>query len=134
MFYSRLINKKIKRLHERCLRIIYDDKQSLFKELLEKDSSVSILERNTQILATEMYKVSKFVSPPQINKLFARRNNHPYNLRHNAKFFQPFLNYAFCETKGSKIWGIVPVTYKKMDSLYYSKNVIKKWKLVFFII
>ena len=51
--------KKINRLHERCLRIIYCDKQSSFEELLEKDSSVSIHERNIQILATEMYKVSK---------------------------------------------------------------------------
>ena len=53
------ITKKINRLHEKCLRIIYCNKQSSFKELLEKDSSVSIHERNIQILATEMYKVSK---------------------------------------------------------------------------
>ena len=30
--------KKINRLHERCLRIIYCDKQSSFEELLKKDS------------------------------------------------------------------------------------------------
>ena len=59
MCHSRIINKKINRLHERCLRMIYCDKQSSFEELLEKDSSVSIHERNIQILATEMYKVSK---------------------------------------------------------------------------
>ena len=35
-------NRKINRLHERCLRIIYNDEQSSFKMLLEKDSSVSI--------------------------------------------------------------------------------------------
>ena len=71
MCYSRIIDKKINRLHERCLRIIYGDKQSSFEELLEKDSSVSIHERNIQILATEMYKVSKGMSPPQITELFA---------------------------------------------------------------
>ena len=35
-------NNKINRLHERCLRLIYNDKHSSFEELLEKDSSVSI--------------------------------------------------------------------------------------------
>ena len=64
MCHSRTNNRRIDRLHERCLRIIYNDKQSSFKELLEKDSSVSIHERNVQILTTEMYKVSNNFSPP----------------------------------------------------------------------
>ena len=76
---SRIINKNINRPHGRCLRIIYGDKQSSFKELLEKDSSVSIHERNFEILATEMDKVSKDMSPPQITELFPRRNEYPYN-------------------------------------------------------
>ena len=74
MCHSRIINKKINSLHERCLRIIYGDKQSPFEELLEKDISVSIHERNIQILATEMYEVSKGMSPPQITELFPGRN------------------------------------------------------------
>ena len=71
--------KKINRLNERCLRIIYCDKKSSFEELLEKDSSVSIHERGIQILATEMYKICKGMFPPQITQLFAQRNEHPYN-------------------------------------------------------
>ena len=46
MFHSRLINNKINRLHERCLRIVYSENQSTFEELLEKDDSVSVHERN----------------------------------------------------------------------------------------
>ena len=42
MYQNRTTNRKINRLRERCLRIIYNDKQSSFKILLEKDSSVSI--------------------------------------------------------------------------------------------
>ena len=64
MCHSRIINKKINSLHERCLRIIYGDKQSSFEELLKRDSSVSIHERNIQVLAPEMYTVSKDMSPP----------------------------------------------------------------------
>ena len=66
--HSRTNKSKIDRLHERYLRIIYNDKKSSFKELLEKDSSVSINERNVQVLATEMYKVSNNFSPPHVNE------------------------------------------------------------------
>ena len=39
MCHNRATNRKINSLHERCLRILYNDKQSSFKMLLEKDSS-----------------------------------------------------------------------------------------------
>ena len=98
MCHSRIINKKINRLHEKCLRIIHYDKQSSFKKLLEKDSSVSIHVRKIEILATEMYKVSKGISPPQITELFPQKNE-PYNLRHDAEFFQPLVNFVRCGTE-----------------------------------
>ena len=59
MCHSRENNNKIDRLHERCLRIIYNDKRSSFNALSEKGGSVSIHERNIRILAKEMFKVSK---------------------------------------------------------------------------
>ena len=46
MCHSRSNNRKINMLHERCLRIIYNDQQSSFTELLNKDNSVSIHIRN----------------------------------------------------------------------------------------
>ena len=127
MCHSRIINKKVDGLHERRLRIIYCDKQSSFEELIEKDSSVSIHEMNIQILATEMYKVSKGISPPQITELLG------YNLRHNAEFLQQLVNSVRCGTAsisylGPKIWDMVPDTYKNIDCLYDFKNAIKKWK------
>ena len=42
MFYSRSLNDKINKLHEQCLRIIYNGRHSKFVELLNKDNSVSI--------------------------------------------------------------------------------------------
>ena len=57
MLHSRCNNNKIEHLHERCLRLIYCDKDSSHEELLEKDGTVSIHHRNIQNLAIEMYKV-----------------------------------------------------------------------------
>ena len=70
-------NKKINRLHERCLRTIYNDKQSSFNELLEKDSSVLIHEQNLQVLATELYKISNGLSTPLMKNIFPINRNIP---------------------------------------------------------
>ena len=70
MFHSRIMNNKINRLHERCMRQIYGDKTSSFEELLEQDKSVSLHTRNLQMLATEMFRVHRSMSPPSFSELF----------------------------------------------------------------
>ena len=65
-------NMKINRFHERCLRNVYNDKQSSFNELLTKNGSVSIHVKNLQILATEMYKVRNYLPPPIVKGLFVK--------------------------------------------------------------
>ena len=57
MFHSRIMNNKINWLHERCMRLIYEDKTSFFEELLEQDKIVLIHTRDLQMLVTEMFKV-----------------------------------------------------------------------------
>ena len=81
MCHSRVNNNKINRLHERCLRIVYNDKQSSFNELLEKGGSVSIHMKNMKILAIEMYKLINNLSPPAMNMVFKKNSDSRYNLR-----------------------------------------------------
>ena len=54
MCQNRANNNKINRLHERRLCLIYNDKKSPFKVLVEKDGSVSIHHRNLRTLAAEL--------------------------------------------------------------------------------
>ena len=88
MCHSRTMNNKINRLHERCLRIVLGDKTSSFKQLLEKDGSVTIHTRNLQSLTTETFKVYKNLSPAITVDLFHVRQNN-YNLRHDSYFAIP---------------------------------------------
>jgi len=53
MFHSRGINNKINRLHSRALRMVYNDYNSTFEELLVKDGSFSIHHQNIQRMAIE---------------------------------------------------------------------------------
>ena len=53
MNHSRTLNNKINRIHERSLRVVYNDKAVTFKELLDKDKAVSIYTKNLQILVTD---------------------------------------------------------------------------------
>ena len=62
MFHSRHINKRVNSLHERALRVVYKDRISTFEELLEKDNSFTIHDKNLQKSALLMFKVKQFVS------------------------------------------------------------------------
>ena len=86
MFHKRAINNKINRLNERCLRLIYNDKQSSLEKLSEKNNTVSIHHRNLRTLSMEMFKVFKGLIPILFNETFPVRYQIQYNLR-NTSFF-----------------------------------------------
>ena len=59
MFHSRAMKHRINRIYERTLRLIYSNQHQItFKELLDKNKTVSIHQRNLKTLATEIYKAS----------------------------------------------------------------------------
>ena len=133
MCHSRTNNSKINRLYERCLRIVYNDKQSSFNELLEKDGSVSIHMRNIQILATEMYKLINNLSSPTMNRVFKLNSDSRYNLRQILQFSRSLVKSVYHGTEtvsylGPKIWDILPDDYKTRQNLDTFKIEIKKWK------
>ena len=133
MCHNRTYNNKINRLHERCLRIIYNDKRSSFEDLLEKDNSVSIHHKNLQVLATEMFKVYTKKSPEIMQEIFPIKEQGQYNLRNQANFVIPrvkSVNYGFESIRylGPKIWESLPHELKDIESVASFKAAIKKWK------
>ena len=69
MFQSRKLNHRINKIHERTLKIVYNDHQCIFEELLERDTSFTIHEQNLQKLAIEMFRVNNGLSV-QLVKIF----------------------------------------------------------------
>ena len=85
MFYSRTTNNKINKLHERALRLVYDDHVSTFEGFLEKDNSFSVRHYNIQTFCVELYKVFSGQSQTMVSDLFERKNIN-YNLRSQLDF------------------------------------------------
>ena len=62
MFYSRKLNK---------LNIVFRDYESTFQQLLKHNESVSVHQKNLQILATEIFKTKNSLNP--LIRLFASK-------------------------------------------------------------
>ena len=86
MFHNRSLNHKISRLHERCLCVTYNDSHSSYDKLLNLVNSVSIDQRNLQILATEMFRVYTGSATDILNEVFPLKPPSNYSLRNLPEF------------------------------------------------
>ena len=74
---------------------------------------MSIHQRNLQIIAIEMFKVSNGLSPVLMNDIFKLRSEQTYNLRKLSQFYRPNVNSVYNGTEsvsflGPIIWDVVP--------------------------
>ena len=130
MCNNRTNNNKINCLHERCLRLIYNDKKSSFEDLLQKDGCVSIHHRNLRTLAVELFKVLKGLSPVIFAEAFSVRQQSQYNMRNYSYFAMPrakTVNHGLESLPyiGSKLWDSIPSHMKEIGSINEFKHVIK---------
>ena len=71
MFFSRISNNLINKVHERSLIIVSAYNHVSFEYLLEKCQEITIHQRNLQVLITEMYKTVNSISPPIMKNFLA---------------------------------------------------------------
>ena len=72
MFHSEHTNNKINKLHERALRIAYDDNVSTFDQLLAMNKSFCIQHQIIQRLLIGIYKALHDISGKSLKQLFAK--------------------------------------------------------------
>ena len=140
MFHSRKLNTRINNLHYRALRLVYKDENSSFKELLQRDGSVTIHQRNLQFLVIEMYKIFKGLAPGFMGDIFGiNENANTENVSARTRSQSFFYNHSNPKTVnngletlrsiGPKIWAMIPSEMKSIPSLHLFKAKIKKWDL-----
>ena len=131
MFHSRRVNNKINHLHERSLRIVYKDNYSSYVDLLVKDKSFTIHQRNIQSLAIELFKVKRNLSNVIMCNIFKKRTL-TYNLRSQTDFVRDCVNtrrYGLNSLSyfAPKVWDMIPLEIKNINSLQKFKTEIRKW-------
>ena len=113
MFCQRSSNIRINQLHVRALRIVYNDNESTFEDLLKKDNSVLIHHKNIWLLGIELCKVKNKLSTHLMSEIFNLRNIN-YNLRSRTDFKQGpvnTFNYGLKSLRclAPKIQDIIPL-------------------------
>jgi hypothetical protein len=63
MLHTKTANNKINRVHYKFLKTLYDDNDSTFKELLDKEGTFTVHEKNIQTLLIQMNKAKRDLGP-----------------------------------------------------------------------
>ena len=132
MFHNRTLNNKINRLHERTLRLVYNDENRSFQELLDLDNTTTVHHKNLQKLATEMYKIKNDLSPTPMKAIFNNRID-THNLRSNGCWQTSRVRTVLYGTetiryRGPKTWDMLPQNIKDSNTLSEFKAKVKIWK------
>ena len=87
-FCGKMNNKKIERIQERALRILYRDYTSELSQLFEKSGEDTVLISRLKCLSIEMFKATHGMSPQCLQELFQIKDT-PYSLRAPLILEQP---------------------------------------------
>ena len=91
IFRDRTTNSQNNKVPERDQLIAYRDIGSSFDQLLVIDNSVSIHQRNLQLLLTEIYKTKIKLNPSIMKDIFIEKTS-TYTLRDHNGFMVPRVN------------------------------------------
>ena len=132
MPHSRTFTNKMNRIHGKALRTVCSDYKSFFNELLDKDGSFTIHQKNAQSLEIEIYKYLRGLSPLILGEVFKVIETIPYDLRmRNELYARNQKSKISTETISflpPKIWALIPKNIKDSSSLPGFKKKIIKWK------
>ena len=130
VFHTRSQRNKVNRLHERCLKIIYNDKHSRFEKLLVTDNSVCMHHNNIHTPATKMCSSPNGMSLEIMNETFRLRLRDNIH-HHTSQFFIVFIYSVFDSIEltlhlGHKSWEKILPKLKISNLLMVLKKEIRK--------
>ena len=127
------VSKQNQRVQEWALRLLYNDDECSFEELLKKDGSFTVHERNIQILLIEMFKAKNKLEPSLLQDIFEHFDYSGPTLRSSKYFNRSNVNTIKYGDKslqnfGVILWNQLPREIQDIESLNEFKIFIKRWK------
>ena len=110
MAHNRYVSNKINYIHERALRVVYNDSNSNFEELLIKSKSVTIHHRNVQQLAIETL-IKYFNLQLIMSGVFDFTENNNFNLSSGINLSTSVLQISQYGRESSKLVSLIPQNY-----------------------
>ena len=119
MCHSRGLNNRINNLHERALRIVFQDQKSNFEALLKIDKSVAIHARNLHYPVTEIYEVKNNISREIMRDIFTFKKMRTGSGTHLASrnMRTTLFGKKTVSNLRAKIWSLLPEELKTSSLL-----------------
>ena len=119
MIHTKQLNNRINSLHEKALRVTFQNRNSSFSELLKLEKLASIHYRNIKYLLTEIYKVKMGFSPPVMSDIFSLNQNSSYNITSGVTVSKRNVRASKLAVRqfGAILWNDLPAELKHMESL-----------------
>ena len=122
MIHTKQLNNRINSLHEKALRVTFQNRNSSFSKLLKLEKLVSIHYRYIKYLLTEIYKVKMGLSPPVMSDIFSLNQNSSYNITSGVSMSKRNVRTSKLVLRlliqfGAILWNDLPAELKHMESL-----------------
>ena len=133
MFHNQDLNHRINKIQERALRLLYNDEESNFSELLHKNGLFTVHERNIQVLLVEMFKAKNKLEPSLLRDIFQENVYTGPVLRGSKCFLRPSVRthrygVRSLQNLGVILWNQLPKNIQEEETLNKFKIFIKKWR------
>ena len=130
-FCGKTESRRIEKLNERALRIVYDEYELSYCDLLVKTNKLSLKRLRMLNFAIELYRIRNGHSIDSM-KIFDNKKDVTYNLRHKNQNVIPRVNttqYGLQSFKyyTSHLWNQIPNDIKEVESINRFKSLIFSW-------
>ena len=134
-FCGNRLTEKLKKLNERALRFVYQDKNSPYETLIVKNGYSTLAnQRLAKMLSTVSQAIGNGNVPSSVSKLLTARNSN-YNLRGDAILKLPKVSSTKYGIKSwryqaARQWNTIPNNLRNIDTYRSFKRGLKELDLV----
>ena len=129
-FCSKADTRKIEKIQERGLRIVFQDTSSGYEYLLDKSGLKTQEESRLQSILIEVYKALNGLSPLYVSNLFKEKHSNYDLVRKNQLTLVHHRTKAYglqtFSHQGARMWNALPNSFKDIEQITVFKNSIKK--------